>query len=289
MLRYVGNRVPGLGEVFCRFAAHTTHRYALDLAPFRKIRQLWPDEVSRPRRRLDGRDGSGQYSFRVSLDVVFVDTSAGPRTFHLIDVEAQFACQAAYVGRGWDGRAVFGPGNLSQLHRHGESRRLLSRLIGRQRLLFRFSLRPNCRLECKPGSVLSGNVFHGCGCGRSFGCRRASTLEGEDHLSDFNLLAFFNFYFLDHASDRRGHFDDCFVGFEFHHGLAFRHVCARGDHEPHQVALRDVFTEFGELEFAGAGRIRDLAGLCWRRRSRSSLGRFGRTGLWRGGRSGGCG
>src|ERR1700716_332312 len=103
--------------------------------------------------------------------------------------------------RSWDGLAVFGPRNLAQLHGHGEIGRLIfisvPGLVGWQRLFFGFSLCPNCRLECKAGTVLSGGMFDGRGCGGRFGCGRTSTVESEDYLADFYFVAFFDFYFFD--------------------------------------------------------------------------------------------
>ena len=57
----------------------------------------------------------------------------------------------------------------------------------------------------------------------------------------------------DHAADRGGNFDHGFVGFQFHHRLAFRNLGAGRNHEAHEIALRDVLSEFGQFEFSWAG------------------------------------
>jgi hypothetical protein len=45
------------------------------------------------------------------------------------------------------------------------------------------------------------------------------------------------------ARDRGRDLDYGFVGFEFHHGLAFGDAGAGGDHQPDEFPLVDVFTE----------------------------------------------
>ena len=82
--------------------------------------------------------------------------------------------------------------------------------------------------------------------------QRPPPFQRENHLANFNLLAFFHFDVLHHSGDRRGNLDDSFVGFQFHYRLAFGNLRARRNHQAHQIALRDVLAEFGKLEFAGS-------------------------------------
>ena len=127
---------------------------------------------------------------------------------------------------------------------------------------------------------------------------QGSAFEGEDDLSDFYFFAFFYFYFFDHATDRGRHFDDGFVGFQFHHRLALGNFGAGRDHEADEITLRNVFAEFGEGEFGGGLSRRAAFAPFRRRRGRrwlgsglrcGSLGGFDRCGLrgglrfWRGG------
>ncbi len=149
-----------------------------------------------------------------------------------------------------------GARNFAQLHGHAEYRRGRLRLIGRQRLFFGLALGANRGLKCEARSVLSGDVFDRERCARAgFGLCGCSAFEREDHLANFDLLAFFDFDFFDHAADRRRNFDHGFVGLEFHDRLAFGNFRAGRDHQANQIALRDVFSEFGQFEFARAGRL----------------------------------
>ena len=186
-----------------------------------------------------------------SLDVVFADAAAGAGAFHFVNVDADFAGEASHVRRGGNGLAMFGACNFAQLRRHGEGRRGGLRLVGRQRLFFGFAFGANRGLKCEARAVLSGDVFDG-GVARAGGrWSSGSAFEREDDLSDFYLFAFFDFYFFDHAADRRWNFDDGLVGFQFHHRLAFGNFRAGSDHEADEIALRNVFAEFGESEFGG--------------------------------------
>ena len=54
MLRDVGDRVPGFGEMFGGFAANPAHGNALDFSPLGEIGQLGCDEMSGARRSLGG-------------------------------------------------------------------------------------------------------------------------------------------------------------------------------------------------------------------------------------------
>ncbi len=81
------------------------------------------------------------------------------------------------------------------------------------------------------------------------GFRSRPIFHGEDHLADFYLLAFLDANFVDRAGDGRRNLDDGFVGFQFHHGLAGGDAGAERDHQPHQVALVNIFAEFRKLKF----------------------------------------
>ena len=149
-----------------------------------------------------------------------------------------------------------GAGDLAQLHGHGEHGRGLLRLVGRQGLFFGLALGANRGLKREARSVLSGNVFdRSVACPTGFGLCWCSAFEREDDLPNFDLLAFFDFDFFDDAADGRRDFDHGFVGLEFHDRLAFGNFGAGRDHQTNEIALGDVFSEFGELEFARAGRL----------------------------------
>jgi hypothetical protein len=150
---------------------------------------------------------------------------------------------------------MLGAGDFAKLHRHREGLRRGLRLIGRKGLFFGFSLGADRGLKSETGSMLSRDMFDRSGARASgFRLRWRRTFKGENHLPDSDLLALFDFDFFDHAAHGRGDFDDRFVGFEFHHRLAFGNFRAGRNHEAHEIALRDVFTELGKLEFARGGR-----------------------------------
>ena len=185
------------------------------------------------------------------FDVILADTPAGPSTFDGVDIHADFAGEPAGVGSGGNGFPMLGSGNLAQLRGHGKRGWARLRLIGRQSLFFGFSLGANGGLEGEARAGLSGDVLYGLAgrlCG--FGLRRASALQGEDHLADFDLLAFLYLYFVDDSADRGRNLDDGFVGFEFHHGLAFGNFGAGRDHQANEIALRNIFAKFLQAKFA---------------------------------------
>ena len=127
-------------------------------------------------------------------------------------------------------------------------------LIGRKGLFFGLSLGANRCLKRQACSVLSGDMFDRSVAGaRSLCLSRGSAFQSEDHLSNFDLLAFFYLDLFDNPADRRRHFDHGLVRFQLHHRLPFGNLGAGGDHQTHQIALRNVFSEFGEFEFAGPG------------------------------------
>src|SRR2546421_629273 len=70
-----------------------------------------------------------------------------------------------------------------------------------------------------------------------------------------NVFALLDQNFFDSAANRRGHFDYCFIGLEFHHGLAFGNARSRRDHQSDEIALMNVFSEFWKLKF---GHVMDL-------------------------------
>jgi len=77
------------------------------------------------------------------------------------------------------------------------------RLIRRERLFFGLALGANGGLKRETRSVLSGNVFdRSVADALGFGLRRSSAFEREDHLPDFDLLAFFYFDLFDNAAHR---------------------------------------------------------------------------------------
>ena len=113
------------------------------------------------------------------------------------------------------------------------------------------------RLRC-------GGLSRGSGCllrrTRSFGLRArhasrfgslraSSVLDCENDLADFDLVAFFDADLLHGSADRRRHFHDGLVGFELHDRLSSADRGSGRDHQAHQVALFDVFSQLGKLEF----------------------------------------
>src|SRR5258708_167564 len=90
----VGNRVPGFGQVFRRFAANSADGDAFDFPPVGEIRQLGRNEVSGTRWSLRGGCRGRQSGFGVEFDVVFADASAGARALDFIDVDTDFTSQA---------------------------------------------------------------------------------------------------------------------------------------------------------------------------------------------------
>src|SRR5580692_10184036 len=154
-------------------------------------------------------------------------------------------------GRG-DWCSALGACHFFQLCRHGEARVKRLRLIAWKRLFFRFSLGLDGGLESEARSLLSGHVLDwnmpGALC-----LRRGRTFEREDNVANFNLVALLYVDFFDDSADRGGYFDDRFIGFKFHHRLAFGDLDARRNHEPDEIALGDVFAEFGKLELGWAG------------------------------------
>ena len=172
-----------------------------------------------------------------------------------------------------NGLTILCAGDLAQLHGHGEHGRGLLRLVGRQGLFFGFALGTNRGLKGETGSTPSRNVLdRSVANPTGFGLCWCSAFEREDDLSNFDLLAFFDFDVFHDAADGRRDFDYGFVGLEFHDRLAFGNFGAGRDHQTNEIALGNVFSEFGEPEFAGAGKLGCNRG------GGSSSGRSGRWG-----------
>ena len=155
LLSDVRNRVPRLAKVLGSLAAHAAHRNPLGLSPFRKIRQLWLGEADARSRGCC----RGQHVFRVQFYIFFTDASARAVTLHAVDVDANFSRQPTHMGRGGHRIAMLGAGNLTELHRHGNSRlpgfRLcFLRKIRRQSLFFCFAFSFHCELKSEARGLL---------------------------------------------------------------------------------------------------------------------------------------
>ncbi len=177
----------------------------------------------------------------------------GPDPLTVVNINAEFSRQTADVRSGRN-RVALTAGNFAQLHRHGEGRSGRLRRVGRQGLLFGFALGLDCCLKGQARGMLAGEVLDGS----MFGllCRLGrTTFEGKDDLANFDLLALLDENVFHHAGDGRRNLDDGFVGFEFHHRLTFGDFGAGRNHEANQIALIDVFAEFGEGEFGASGRV----------------------------------
>ena len=131
----------------------------------------------------------------MQFDIVFADASGGTRTFHIVNVHADFAGKTSNMRRRRNGFAMLGACNFAELSRHGECWfRLSRRSIRRERLFLGLPFCLHRQLEPDASGLLSGDVLDGCSlsfwrCSR----RRSATLESEDDLADFDLLAFLYF------------------------------------------------------------------------------------------------
>ena len=92
--------------------------------------------------------------------------------------------------------------------------------------------------------MLSRNVLHGSTPRPRRLSRCCAAFECEDHLSNFDLLAFLNLDFLHHTADRGWNFHDSLIGLQLHDGLAFGDLGARCDHQTHEITLGNVLAEF---------------------------------------------
>ncbi len=102
---------------------------------------------------------------------------------------------------------------------------------------------------CGTGAGAGAGVAAGSWSGgrrRGFGL---SAVDGEDDLADFDLVALFDFDFLHGSAHRRRHLDDGLVGFKFHDRLTSADGGSGRNHEAHEVALFDVFSQLGKFEF----------------------------------------
>src|ERR1019366_5615349 len=138
----------------------------------------------------------------------------------------------------------------------------------RQGFFFRLALGPHGQLEREPRRLLSGDVFDRFVPANRFRLSRDAALQREDDLANFDLLTLFDLDLAHYAADRGRNFDHGFVGFEFHHRLAFGNALSWRDHQPHQIAGVDVLAQFGQLELAGRGGGRRRLTLWLRRRDR---------------------
>ncbi len=149
------------------------------------------------------------------------------------------------------------PRNLAQLFGHGKTfGRLNLRLIGQKYLRLGFALGLYRRLNRQASLMLLGNMFDRSVL-RFLRLRGSAAFQGEDHLANFDLGAFLDLDFLDRARHRRRNFHHRLVSFQFHHRLAFGNFRARRNHQPHQIALIDVLSQFRQPEFSratGCGR-----------------------------------
>ena len=234
----------------------------------------------------------------VRLDVMFADAASRAPAFYLVDVDSEFSRQTPHVRRRGCGCAMFRACHLAQLLRHGKRLGTRSRRLIRQDYLG-LGLTLGCYrgLQRQASFVLFGNVFHWT-VFQFFRWRGGATLQGENHLANFDLLAFFDPDLFHRAGHRRWNFDHGFFGLQFHHRLSFGNFRAGRNHEPHQVTLVDVFTQFRQSEFgSSSGRLRLRCRKTCRRTRFRRLRRRRCWGLWNGGRrflgcrfwSGSCG
>jgi hypothetical protein len=115
--------------------------------------------MNRPGRGLRGRGCGDQRGLGVSLYIVFANAAAGTGAFDFVDIDTDFASQAA-GGRSRGNRfAVFGSGNLAQLHRHGKRGWTRHGLIRRQRLFLGLALGANRGLKGKARASLTGDML----------------------------------------------------------------------------------------------------------------------------------
>ena len=160
---------------------------------------------------------------------------------------------------------MLGPRHLAQLLRHGECfGRVRLRLVRQKYLRCSFSLGLNGRLNRQARFVLFGNVLDRSML-RLLRLRRRAAFQREDHLADFYFLAFLDLDLFHCAGHRRRHFHHRLVGFQFHDRLAFGNFGAGRNHQPNQISLIDVLSQFGQFEL---GRTCTAAGS--ERRSRAA-------------------
>jgi len=209
-------RMPGFFRWRCRPALQgEDHLAHLNLRSFFDLD--FPDRARNRRRNFDDGFVGFQFHHRLSFGNFRARRNQQPHQVTLVDVFSQlgqpeFSCTGS-PGRG-RGRRCGGRATLNWDWRRGPGRRSwrLRRFRGSFGLGFRFGARA---------------IFH-----------------GKDHLADLDLLSLFNANLFHRAGHRRRHLNHRLVGFQFHHRLAFSHVRAGRNHQPHQVALIDVLAEF---------------------------------------------
>ena len=84
-----------------------------------------------------------------------------------------------------------------------------------------------------------------CGCFSRLTSCTGPIFNGENDLSDFQLVAFFYADIFDHSGYGGRNFNYGLVGFQFHHRLTFIDNIAGRDHQPYEVTLFDIFPELG--------------------------------------------
>src|ERR1700676_927362 len=107
-------------------------------------------------------------------------------------------------------------------------------------LLLRFLLLNRLLLNGRWGCSLRGRSL------RRFAVR---TVHSKDDLANLDLVALFDPNLLHRSAHRRWHFDHRLVSFQFHDRLAGADTGPWRDHQAHEVALLDVFSQLGKLEF----------------------------------------
>ena len=252
-LRDVRNRVPRVAEMLRGLAA--------DVAPSAGARPRPTSAKSGKRnagRRRAAPDAqrtspdAAQDPARVLLDVFLRDASVWSGALDVVDVDADLAREAAHGRRRgrrrsrrsrrrrrWRLRRGGGSRRLPLRHRHDLSASPLRfgcvPASARLRLGFRLGRRGLLRLGLP--SAAAGAVA-------------AGVVHRQDHRADLDLVALLDLDFLDDAGNRGGHFDRGLVGLELEDRLIVRdRVADLHEHAGH-VALRDVFTQLGNFEFA---------------------------------------
>ena len=89
-------------------------------------------------------------------------------------------------------------------------------------------------------------------------CLRSGSCPGfkrEYELPNFDFFSLRYQNVFHNSAQRRWDLHHGFVGLKFHDRLAFGHLCSRGNHQSHQIALVHVFAEFRQLEFSNFGRL----------------------------------
>ena len=190
-------------------------------------------------------------ALRVSLHVVDRDAAVRAGAGDLVDVDAEFARHAADRRRRRRRRLLSGAAgsaaaraprlmsttlvrDLTRRAARGPIDRILdARLVRRRRLVLGLDVGLDVRQLASPRPVRAGAAcaraaawqrpaFAGLGLAVSAArSRRFASSTRQDHLADLHLVAGLDLDVLDHARDRRRHFDRGLVGLELEHGLFF--------------------------------------------------------------------